>query len=124
MKYSFEVHEFVFNKIKSGARKVGVHLFDKQSQQVKIRDVLVMVNAVTKEKLECEVKGLAIFENFSDLVDGLTPQLIGYKSKEEVMVRLNRLYPKEQQLVYNVIGIFLKPLDYRWREIARDEIER
>lgn len=36
MKYPILVHEFSFNKIKNGSRKVGVHLLDKKSQQVKL----------------------------------------------------------------------------------------
>lgn len=33
MKYQITIHEFSFNKIKSGSRKIGVHLFDKKAQQ-------------------------------------------------------------------------------------------
>ena len=55
MKYSMIVHEFSFNKIKSGNRKIGVHLLDKKAQQIKLHDVLEMHNSSTGEELNCEV---------------------------------------------------------------------
>lgn len=60
MKYPILVHEFSFNKIKNGSRKVGVHLLDKKSQQVKLHDILEMHNRANGEVIECEVKGIAI----------------------------------------------------------------
>ena len=65
MKYALPVHEFSFNKIKNGTRKVGVHLFDNKSQQIKLHDILEMNNTSNNEKLECEVLGIAIFDNFT-----------------------------------------------------------
>lgn len=47
MKYPILVHEFSFNKIKNGSRKVGVHLLDKKSQQVKLHDILEMQTGLT-----------------------------------------------------------------------------
>lgn len=124
MKYSLVVHEFSFNKIKNGSRKIGVHLFDKKAQQVKLRDVLEMQNAATKEKLACEVTGMAIFDNFDDLVDAVTPQALGYHDKEEVMLRLNRIYPKQAQEGLNAVGFFIKVLPEKVNLKHRTEKER
>ena len=123
MRYKVPVHEFSFKKKKNG-RRVGVHLLDKKCQSIKLRDVLELENMSTGEKMECVVKGLAIFENFSDLVDALTPEKLGYSNKEEVMLRLNRIYSKEQQEALNAIGIFFTPQLENLNIKFRDENER
>lgn len=124
MKYSITVHEFSFNKIKSGSRKIGVQLLDKKAQQVKLHDVLEMQNSATGEKLECEVIGMAIFDNFDDLVDAVTPQALGYHDKEEIMIRLNRIYPAELQKELNAVGFFIKVLPEKVNVKQRSEKER
>ena len=42
------------------------------------------------------------------MVDCLTPQLLGYDNKEEVILRLNRAYSLEQQKDFNVMAIFIQ----------------
>ncbi len=124
MKYALPVHEFSFNKIKNGTRKVGVHLFDKKSQQIKLHDILEMNNTSNNEKLECEVLGIAIFDNFNDLVDALSPQALGYNNKKEVLLRLNRIFSLDAQKACNVVGFFLKKLDVNVNFNLRPELER
>ncbi len=124
MKYSILVHEFSFNKIKNGTRKIGVHLFDKQAQQIKLHDVLEMHNSANGEILNCEVTGIAIFDNFSDLIDALTPQALGYDNKNEVMIRLARVYPEKMQKAMNAVGFFTRPLVEKVNIKYRPEMER
>jgi len=124
MKYSLPVHEFSFNKIKNGTRKVGVHLFDKQAQQIKIHDILELCNTSNKEKICCEVLGIAIFDNFNDLVDALTPQALGYTNKKEIMLRLERIYPVNVQKSCNAAGFFLKKIDENVNFNVRSEMEQ
>ncbi|MBS4773873.1 MAG: hypothetical protein KHX55_06330 [Proteobacteria bacterium] len=124
MKYSIPVHEFSFNKIKNGTRKIGVHLLDKKAQQIKLHDVLEMCNSSTSEKLNCEVTGIAVFDNFNDLVDALGHQSLGYDNKEEVMIRLARIFPQEAQAALNAVAFFIKPLHERMNIKQRTEIER
>lgn len=38
----------------------------------------------------------------------MTPQLLGYDNKEEVILRLNRAYSLEQQKDFNVMAIFIQ----------------
>lgn len=124
MKYSLDVHEFSFNKIKNGTRKIGIHIFDKNAQLIKLYDILDMRNSATGEHLDCKVTGIAIFDNFSDLVDALGPQSLGYHNKNEVMIRLSRLYPAALQNKLNVVAFFLQPQMEVVRHIVRDEMER
>lgn len=124
MKYIIDAHEFSFNKIKNGSRKIAIHLFDKNAQKIKINDILEIRNISNKESLECIVKGLAIFDNFNDLTDSLTPQALGYKNKEEVLIRINRMFSKELQQNLNSVAFFLEPRYERVNFIEHGEYER
>ena len=124
MKYLIDVHEFSFNKIKNGSRKIAIHLFDKNTQKIKIGDILDIHNISNSEHLECYVKGIAIFDNFEDLTDSLTPQALGYDNKKEVMVRINRMFSKELQQNLNSVAFFLEPQLERTRLIERGQFER
>lgn len=108
MQYKMDLSEFSFNKIKAG-RRVDMRLFDKKRQNLKIGDVIEYENINNpRERIECLVLGTAVFDNFSNMVDCLTPQLLGYDNKEEVILRLNRAYSLEMQKDFNVMAIFIK----------------
>lgn len=121
MKYVMNSNYISFNKMKNGERSVEVRLFDKKRQQLKIGDIIEFVNIETKEKLLTQLKGIAIFENFSDMVDYLTPQLLGYPNKEELILRFERLYPVDMVARFNIVGLFIKNINADLLEIVRDE---
>ena len=119
MKYQMDLGEFSFNKIKSG-RRVDMRLFDKKRQSLKIGDTIEYVNTNNPaERIECQVLGLAVFDNFDSMVECLTPQMMGYDNKNEVLVRLNRAYSKEMQKNFNVVAIFIKDVTPPIIEILR-----
>lgn len=124
MKYSINVHEFSFNKIKNRVRKVAIHLFDKNTQKIDIGDILDIYNSSSGEHIEHLIKGIAIFDNFEDLTDSLTPQALGYDSKEEVIVRTNRMFSDELRQNLNVVAFFLEPNIKKERFIERGQFER
>ena len=108
MQYKMDLSEFSFNKIKAG-RKVDMRLFDKKRQNLKIGDVIEYENINNpREHLLCQVLGTAVFDNFSNMVDCLTPQMLGYDNKEEVILRLNRAYSLDLQKNFNVMAIFIQ----------------
>ena len=108
MQYKMDLSEFSFNKIKAG-RRVDMRLFDKKRQNLKIGDVIEYENINNpRERIECLVLGTAVFDNFSNMVDCLTPQLLGYDNIEEVILRLNCAYSLEMQKDFNVMAIFIK----------------
>lgn len=124
MKYSISIHEFSFNKIKNGTRKISVHLLDKKTQQIKLHDIIEMCNSATSEKISCEITGIAIFDNFEDLINALGYQSLGYDNKKEVMIRLARMFPEEAQQALNAVAFFIKPQFERANLKYRSEIER
>jgi len=123
MKYQMELSEFSFNKIKAG-RKVDLRLFDKKRQSLKIGDVIEYTNLNNPcEHMECLVLGMAVFDNFENLVECLTPQMLGYNSKQEIIIRLNRAYSLEKQKDFNAAAVFVRNVTPVYREIVRDEAE-
>lgn len=114
------IHSFSFNKIKKGERKIDLRLFDKKRQQLKIGDTIEFGCTENNETIMCLVKGIAIFENFEDLVTYITPQSLGYEDVGEVLLRLERLYPLEEQKKFNVVGIFIEDISLDILEKVRD----
>lgn len=108
MQYKMDLSEFSFNKIKAG-RRVDMRLFDKKRQSLKIGDMIEYENINNPhEHIECLVQGMAVFDNFSNMIDCLTPQMLGYDNKEEIILRLNRAYSLYLQKNFNVVAIFIK----------------
>lgn len=108
MQYKMDLSEFSFNKIKAG-RRVDMRLFDKKRQSLKIGDMIEYENINNPhEHIECLVQGMAVFDNFSNMIDCLTPQMLGYNDKEEIILRLNRAYSWDLQKNFNVVAIFIK----------------
>lgn len=121
MKYTMKSNYISFNKMKNNECYVEVRLFDKKRQQLKIGDVIEFVNSRTQEKLLTQLRGIAIFENFEDMVDYLTPQLLGYDNKDELMLRFKRLYPADMVSKFNLVGLFVKNMTAELLEKARNE---
>lgn len=111
MKHVIKVMPFTYNKIAEGSKKLDVRLFDKQIQQIRLNDIIEYVNVEKDVKILCVVRGIAIFENFDMLIDTIPPQLVGYDDKEEIRVRVNRAYTKEQQKDCFACGLFISELD-------------
>lgn len=124
MKYHIDVHEFLLNKIKNGSRKVVIHLFDKNAQKIDIGDVLDVHSATSGNNIECIVKGIAIFDNFRDMIDVLTPQTLGYDNEKEIMVRINRMFPQNLQRSLNCVAFFIELQTDSSRHIGHGQIEK
>lgn len=124
MQYKMDLSEFSFNKIKAG-RRVDMRLFDKKRQSLKIGDMIEYENINNPhEHIECLVQGMAVFDNFSNLIDCLTPQMLGYDNKEEIIFRLNRAYSLDLQKNFNVVAIFIKNVASALNLTRSDNFER
>ena len=83
-----------------------------------------MRNTATDEHIECNIKGIAVFDNFDDLIDILGHEALGYDNKKEVMVRIKRIFPLELQKNLNAVAFFLEKTTDKINFIERGEIER
>lgn len=110
MKYVMSIMQLPFNKILDGSKKIEPRLYDEKRQKVKVCDIIEFVNASTGEKVKCLVKGIAVFENFKDLVTYMPLELFGYDNKEEIRVRLERLATEQEQNEFGVVGFIIEPI--------------
>lgn len=110
MKHSMPIMKMAFDRIVNGRKKIEMRLWDEKRQELKLNDIIEFICTDTEEKVLCLVHGLAIFENFNDLIDNIPLELFGYDNKEEVKVRINRIYTYGEQLACHVVGIFIVPL--------------
>lgn len=111
-------------KSKTEAEKSGYICLIRKASRLKLHDILEMHNRANGEVIECEVKGIAIFDNFKDLVEALSPQALGYDSEEEVLIRLNRMYSIDLQRELNAVAFFIAPSFVNMRRLDRGALER
>lgn len=97
MKHLIEVYPFAYHKILGGQRKIDLRLYLKRFHNIRVGDTIEYVNAETKSCLLREVKGIALFQDFKTLIDMLPPEMIGYHDREEIRLRVERQYSKEEQ---------------------------
>ncbi len=107
MKHLIEVYPFAYHKILGGQRKIDLRLYLKRFHNIHVGDTIEYVNAETKSCLLREVKGIALFQDFKTLIDMLPPEMIGYSSREEIRLRIERQYSKEEQEKYGACALFL-----------------
>ncbi len=119
MKHILPVAPFTFNKILDRSKKMDIRLFDKKIQQIRLNDTIEYINIENNEKTWSVVRGVAIFENFDSLIDVVPSQLIGYEDKEEIRVRINRMYRQEEQRECFACGLFIEELELNLRDKFR-----
>lgn len=110
MKYYMETAQLSINKILNKTKKIDLRLFDETGRKLQLDDVIEFYSVRTKESVLCLVTGLIVFETFDEMIDVLPPELFGYADRNEIKIRINRLYSIEDQLKNNVIGIFITPI--------------
>ncbi len=113
MKHLIEVYPFAYHKILGGQRKIDLRLYLKRFHNIHVGDTIEYVNAETKSCLLREVKGIALFKDFKTLIDMLPPEMIGYNNREEIHLRVERQYSKEDQEKYGACALFLAEPDAR-----------
>lgn len=109
MQYSMAIQGIPFNQIKNGVRKVEMRLLDEKRSKLKLNDIIEFVESRTGEKLYCIVKGLLVFNTFDELIDTLPLEVFGnYTDKDEIKLRVRRLYAGQDTDKYQVVGIFIE----------------
>lgn len=111
MKHLIEVYPFAYRKILDGQRKIDLRLYLKRFHNIQIGDTIEYVNAETKSCLQRKVKGIAVFQDFETLIEMMPPEMIGYSNREEIRLRVERMYTKEQQKEFGVCAFFLDEPD-------------
>ena len=105
--HQIEVYPFAYQKIINGHRKIDFRPYKKNLHGICIGDKVEYVNIESKNVNVKEVKGIALFDDFETLIEMLDHKLIGYDSKEEIKVRVERMYSKEDIEEYGVVAFFI-----------------
>ena len=108
VEHKIEVYPFSFNKLINNTRKIDIRPYKKSLHGVAIGDEVSYTNAETKEEVKREVKGLALFGDFETAINMLDEKLIGYDSKEEIRIRVERMYDKKEVKEYGVVAFFIE----------------
>ena len=109
MRHVISIAPWSYHKIVDGSKKVQIGLFDKKAQQIRINDIIAFENMVSKDKIECVVDGITIFEDFRTMINCLPPELFGYDNSEEVRVRVERLFSEDERKNNFAVGFFITP---------------
>lgn len=70
-------------------------------------DVICYSNIETKEEVLRVVKGIGVFDNFETAINMLDEKLIGYETKDEIKLRVSRMYDKKETEELGVVAFFV-----------------
>lgn len=123
MKQIINIYPFAYHKILGGQRKIDIRPYSKRLHDLHVGDMVEYTNIETQESVAKEVKGIALFQNFETLINMLPPEMIGYHSREEVRLRIERMYSRREEREYGVCALFIGEPDVR-RMMKLNNLER
>ena len=107
VKQIIEVYPFAYHKILGGQRTIDIRPYVKRLQTLRVGDIVEYTNIETQASVAKEVKGIALFRDFNTLIDMLPPEMIGYNSKEEIRIRIERMYSRQEERENGVCALFI-----------------
>lgn len=122
-KQIIRVYPFAYHKILDGQRKIDVRPYYRALHDVKVGDMIEYINIETQESVIREVKGIALFNDFNTMIKMLSPELIGYQTREEIKLRIERMYPQSEQDEFGVCALFIDEPSVR-RMMKLNSLER
>lgn len=102
-----KVYPFSYNKIIGGERKIDIRPYTRALHSLRVGDIIEYVNLETQNSVLREVKGIALFANFETMIDMLPPEMIGYSNREEIKLRIERMYSRREQVEFGVCALFI-----------------
>ena len=106
-----KLSEEPFEKIKSGKKDIEIRIYDLKRREIKIGDKIIFHKLPDlKENISVNVIGLFIFSSFKDLFSNFNNERFGHEnlSIEQQIKELRKIYSKEEENKYGVIGIMIK----------------
>lgn len=107
VKQIIEVYPFAYHKIIGGQRKIDIRPYTKRLHNLRVGDILEYTNIETQASIAKEIKGIALFRDFDTLINMLPAEMIGYNSKEEIRIRIERMYSRQEECEYGVCALFI-----------------
>ena len=97
-----------FEKVANGVKIIESRLFDEKRRKINIGDQMEFTCIDNpSRKIVTNVKALYRYSNFENLFSDFSPEYFGSFSKEELLTEIGKIYSKEKQKKYGVIGIKL-----------------
>ena len=106
--YKMKLLPEYFNYIKNGTKRIELRLNDEKRKDLEIGDVIVFEEQIDIPRfLKTKVVDIYHRTNFEELVNEFDIEQLADKSisKEELINVLKKIYPKETQAQYGVVGI-------------------
>ncbi|MBE6926681.1 MAG: ASCH domain-containing protein [Ruminococcaceae bacterium] len=98
-----------FSMIAEGKKTIELRLWDEKRRQISAGDTLIFTNTANPNlSLQCTVKALHLFPDFTELYRELPLDKCGYLPEELPTAApedMEAYYSKEQQQKYGVVGI-------------------
>lgn len=95
-----------FEKIASGQKIIESRIYDEKRQQINVGDYIKFMRSDDNAKtILTKVKALYCYDSFNDLFSDFPPEYFGGISKEELIGKIRKFYPAEEEQKYGVVGI-------------------
>ncbi len=109
MTHRMKLNPRPFSMIAEGRKTIELRLWDEKRRQISVGDILIFTNTADSSlTLQCEVKELHLFPDFTELYRrlpllqcGYLPEALETAAPED----MEAYYSKEQQQKYGVVGI-------------------
>lgn len=102
-----------FDCINNGTKKIEIRLNDEKRKNIKIGDEIVFEDLDNQErKAKVKVTNLYYEDTFDDLLNKFDVSIFGDSNttKEELLDTLNKIYSKEEQEKYGIVGIGIEKI--------------
>lgn len=111
--HTLKLDEKYYNYILHGTKRIELRLNDEKRKLMNIGDTLIFYKQpMLKESFKSKIIDFLYFDSFNEALSNIPFELIADKndSKDNLINDLNRIYSKEKQENYGVLGIKLELL--------------
>ena len=108
MKHILKLQPRYYESMKNGVKQIELRLFDEKRKNIKIGDEIEFKKEPDlNESFIARVKAILLYENFESLIDDYPIEILSdlNTNKKELVEELKKIYSKQKQEQYNVVGI-------------------
>ncbi len=108
MEHIMKLQQKYYNFILNGTKRIEIRLLDEKRQKIKLGDTIKFLKEPDlNETVDVKVIGLLKYNSFKNMFKDFDISILSDKSmtKEELIIELEKFYPKEKQEQYGVLGI-------------------
>jgi ASC-1-like (ASCH) protein len=113
MLYQMKLQEEPFERMQRGEKLLEMRIYDDKRQRLKLGDHIEFADASDMSKtIRTEIVGLLRYRNFSDLIDDVPAEILGFEESEKDYLKASifELFTKEEEEASGVVGIRIRLL--------------